>query len=151
MQRSFKLPKDELVVAKYNINSKPAVAIINTGLKDFDAKDVFAWCLTLDMYYDDMQKDGLPTDKEYNFLNKYLDELSDTLADDPAHPNALFLAREFWDGSCRSLLQVYSPDSVDTILKSIIENESHPRPFEYKMEYDVEWSSGSWFLQDFKD
>ena len=62
MQRSFVLPKDERIIVKYDIDNKPAMAVINTNLKDFDAKDVFAWSLTLDMYYDEIQEDGLPTD-----------------------------------------------------------------------------------------
>ena len=150
MQKSIILPKDERIIIKYDIENKPAVAVINKNLKDFDAKEVFAWSLTLDMYYDDMQEDGLPTDKEFNIIHDYLEELSGKIIGDTTHPNALFLAREFWEGSCRLYMQVYSPDPVDEILKSIIENNSQPRPFEYKMEYDPEWTDGSWFLQDFK-
>lgn len=150
MQRSFVLPKDERIIVKYDIDNKPAVAVINTNLKDFDAKDVFAWSLTLDMYYDEIQEDGLPTDNEFNIIHDYMEELSKKIIGDSDHPNALFLAREFWDGSCRLLMQVYSPDPVDKVLSDIIKSESHPRPFEYKMEYDTEWKGGSWFLQDFK-
>lgn len=45
---------------------------------------------------------------------------------------------------------VHNPEIADQQLQYIIENSHHPRPFDYKMEPDIEWEQAQWYLKSLK-
>lgn len=141
------IPKDYYALVKSNIDGKPAITVVNTALREFKAKDVFAWTLTLTMELKSADESGMPTSDESKLVIDYLERLSEQIKGDANHPNALFLARETWDGTCQMIWQIYDPKTVDKILKEIIDDKSHPRPFEYIMEYDPKWEKVAWTKQ----
>ncbi len=147
IQRKVEIPKDYYALVESTIDGKPAITVVNTALRKFKAKDIFAWTLTLTMEFKELAENGMPTSDESKMVIDYLESLSEQIKGDTAHPNALFLARETWDGTCQMIWQVYDPKPVDKLLKEIIDNESYPRPFEYIMEHDPKWKKVAWTKQ----
>jgi hypothetical protein len=144
------IPEDKFAVVTSTDNGTPAVIVVNTSLRKFKPKDVFGWSCSLVIQYKDLAENGMPTSEESEFVYQYLEGLSKQIIGDPSHPNALYLARVTWNGTCEVIWQVNNPEPVNEFLKGIIENESYPREFDYKMEYDAKWDNVSWFLQKFK-
>ena len=144
------IPDDEFAVVNSSIDGTPAVIVVNTSLRKFKAKDVFGWSLSLVMKYNDLADNGMPTHEESNLVYDYLEGLSKEIIGDSVHPNALYLARVTWNGTCEVIWQVNNPKPVHEFLQRIIEDKSYPREFDYKMEYDAKWKNVSWFTQKFK-
>ena len=128
---------------------KPAIIVLNSNLRDFKEKDVFGWTCSLTIYYKDLAQNGMPTHEESDIVLDYVEKLDSAIKGDPDHPNALFVARETCDGQLNVFWQVNDPKPVHQYLQSIIQEESYPREMEYRIEYDGEWKSVEWFLQDF--
>ena len=144
------IPKEKFAVIAGSLDGKPAVVVVNTKLRKFKSKDVFGWSCSLVINYKDLAENGMPTSEESEFVYQYLEGLSKQIIGDPIHPNALYLARVTWGGTCEVIWQVNNPKLVDELLKGIIESKSYPRDFDYRIEYDAKWDSVSWYLQKFK-
>ena len=144
------IPEEKFAVVESSFEGKPAVIVVNTNLRKFKPKDIFGWSCSLVMNYKDLAENGMPTSEESEFVYQYLEGLSKQIIDDPIHPNALYLARVTWNGTCEVIWQVNNPEPVNALLKGIIESESYPREFDYRIEYDAKWSNVSWYLQKFK-
>lgn len=145
--KKIRIPEEEFAVVQCAFDETPAVIVVNTSLSKFKHKDVFAWSCSLVIRYKDLAENGMPTAEESDFVYQYLEELSTQIIGDPSHPNALYLARVTWNGTCEVIWQVYDPEPVNEFLKGIIESESYPREFDYKMEYDAKWDKVSWYLK----
>ena len=128
---------------------KPAIIVLNSNLRDFKEKDVFGWTCSLTIYYKDLKENGMPTHEESDIVLDYVEKLDSAIKGDPDHPNALFVARETCDGQINVFWQLNEPEPVHQYLQSIIEEKSYPREMEYRIEYDDQWKSVEWFLQDF--
>lgn len=137
------------VVECMSEDNKPAVAVVNTSLRDFKDRDVFGWTCSLTIEYKDLANNGMPSQEEYNLVVNWVTQLDSVIKGDPEHPNALFLARETFDGMMDVYWQVYDPEPVHQYLQSIIQGGKYPREMEYKIEQDVKWKKVEWFLQDF--
>ena len=144
------IPEDKFAVVHSTYDGTPAVIVVNTSLRKFKPKDVFGWSCSLVMNYKDLAENGMPTSEESEFVYQYLEGLSKQIIGDPSHPNALYLARVTWNGTCEVIWQVNNPEPVNEFLKGIIDSETYPREFNYKMEYDAKWNNVSWYLQKFK-
>jgi len=145
-----KIPKEKFAVVTTEVDSLPAVIVVNTNLRKFKAKDVFGWSCSLVMKYERLAENGMPTPEESDFVYEYLEELSEQIIGDPSHPNALYLARITWRGTCEVIWQVNNPEPVDKLLRGIIESQSYLREFDYQMEYDATWDNVSVYTQKFK-
>ena len=141
------IPEDDLVIASSTLNGLPSVIVLNTALRKFKHKNIFGWTCSLWMEFKELADNEMPTSDESQLVIEYLEGISKQIIGDPVHPNALFLARETTNGHCRMIWQLYDPKPVDSLLKSIIEEKSYPREFEYKIEYDTKWKGVSWFLK----
>lgn len=142
-------PKDEFAVVNSSYDGKPAVIVVNTGLRKFKAKDIFGWSCSLVLEYKDLAENGMPTSDESNFVYQYFEQLNDAIKGDPSHPNAVFLARITHNGTLEAIWQVNNPDVVHKYLQQIIEEKSYPREMDYRIEYDAKWTNVDWYLQDF--
>lgn len=142
--------KYQVVECQYE-DDKPAIILLNSNLRDFKEKDVFGWTCSLTIYFKDLAQKGMPTHEESDIVLDYVEKLDSAIKGDPDHPNALFVARETCDGQINVYWQVNDPEPVHQYLQSIIQEESYPREMEYKIEYDGEWKSVEWFLQDFPE
>ena len=137
------------VVESMSEDNKPAVAVVNTSLRDFKDRDVFGWTCNLTIEYKDLDNNGMPTSEEYNLVVNWVTQLDSVIKGDPEHPNALFLARESFDGMMDVYWQVYDPEPVHQYLQSIIQGKKYLRELDYRIEQDVQWKKVEWFLQDF--
>ena len=137
------------VVESMSEDNKPAVAVVNTSLRDFKNRDVFGWTCNLTIEYKDLANNGMPSQEEYNLVVNWVTQLDSVIKGDPKHPNALFLARETFDGMMDVYWQVYDPEPVHQYLQSIIQGEKYLRELDYRIEKDIQWKKVARFLQDF--
>lgn len=143
-------PKESYcTVESHTKEGHPVMTVIQESLKKFEFKNIFAWNLSIIFDLNDVGDNGMPSGDEIGIIQDYCDNLEKLFNDNPEKPNALFLFRETYDGTCEVVWRVYDADKVDTILKKVIEEKNHPREFDYEMEYDEEWKLVEWYLQDF--
>ena len=148
--RHVDFPKEEFAVVHLVDDGKPVIIVQNTSLRRFKAKDVFGWSCSLIMSYKETIENGLPTSEESELVYNYLEDLSKQIVGDTSYPNALYLARITWNGTCEVIWQINNPEPVDMLLKGIIESKSYPRDFDYKMEYDAKWKNVSLYTKKIK-
>lgn len=142
-------PKDEFALVRSSYEGMPAVIVVNTGLREFKARDIFGWSCSLIIDYKDLAENGMPTSEESDLVYHYFEQLNEAIKGDPEHPNALFLARVTNNGTFQAIWQVNNPEVVHNYLQQIIEEESYPREMDYRIEYDGEWKNVEWYLQVF--
>lgn len=145
------IPDDYYSIVECESDGKPSIIVVNSALKSFKNRDVFGWTCSLTIYYKDLAQNGMPTHEESDLVLDYVEKLGSAIKGNPDHPNALFVARETCDGELNVYWQVNDPKPVHQYLQSIIQEESYPREMEYRIEYDGEWKSVEWFLQDFPE
>lgn len=130
-------------------DNKPAVVVVNTSLRDFKNRDVFGWTCNLTIEYKDLANNGMPTSEESELVLNWVTQLDSVIKGNQEHPNALFLARETFDGMLDVYWQVYDPEPVHQYLQSIIQEKKYLREMDYRIEQDIQWKKVEWFLQDF--
>ena len=81
----------------------------------------------------------MPTAEESEFVYNYIEELDKNIKGDPGNPNALFLARVTWNGTCEVIWQVKDPEAVHKYLGGIITGKTYPRELDYRIEHDPKW------------
>ncbi len=145
------LPDDSYSIVECELEGKPSIIVVNSGLKGFKNRDVFGWTCTLMIEFKDLADNGMPTHEESDIVLDYVEKLDSAIKGNPDHPNALFVARETCDGQMQVYWQVNEPKLVHEYLQSIIQEKTYPREMEYRIEYDGEWKKVEWFLQDFPE
>ena len=145
------IPKESFSILDFNQDELPGVAVINTALRDFEPKEVFAWHLSLMIDFEDLIDNGMPSKTEREIVDPFGDKLDLLIkGDDLNRPNALFLARIAWNKTRELIWRVFDPNIVDKTLKEIIDSGDYPRQFEYKMEHDENWDLTKWHLKIYK-
>lgn len=76
-------------------NGNPLLAIINTGLLQWDCKASHPWLLNVELKYSGENTNGMPDDKTYKLLNKIEDEIVNELKDFDGYLN---IGRQTADG-----------------------------------------------------
>ncbi|MFG1495863.1 DUF695 domain-containing protein [Saccharospirillum sp. HFRX-1] len=139
------LPQETFTVANYRREGLPGVAVINTGLMDFDHQGVFCWHLSLIIDFDESEiiDNGMPSIQEREIVEAFADKLNKEIK---AGGNALFLARETWNKTRRLVWMVYDPDIAHEHLQHLIEHHQYPRYFDYQMKMDNEWQQPNWYF-----
>jgi len=125
----------------------PAVGVINKALCDFQPKVVFAWHLSLMIEFQSLADNGMPSTAEQEVVDSFGDTL-DTIFKgvDPDKPNALFLARITWNRTRELIYRVYEPEPCHQYLTRMINEQSSPRAFDYRIDNDPEWKLAEWHL-----
>ena len=85
----------------------------------------------------------MPLKSEQELLCEFEEKLDSVIKKDG---NALFLASITHNGSRELLWRVYQPEAPNDFLHKLIENEDHPRPFEFTLEQDIAWTKAKWPL-----
>lgn len=141
------IPGEHYEIIKFTQNNMPGVAAINANLKAFEPREVFAWHLSIMFDLKDLIDNGMPSIKEREVIDSYGEMIDqDIKGPDKEKPNALFLARITWNGTRELIWRVYNPEITNTYLQEIIEAESSPRPFDYRIDPDEEWKLAAWHL-----
>lgn len=143
------IPEEKYSVIEFIQEDLPGVGVINAALKDFEPKEVFAWHLSILIDLENLIENGMPSVDEREIVDPFGDQL-DTLIKglNLEKPNALFLARITWNKTRELIWRVYEPKAANKELHQIIENNSSPRGFDYRMEEDVEWRLAKWHLDN---
>ena len=137
------LPEDSYTLIEYQQEDLPCVAMVNSGLLGFEHKAIFRWHLSVIIDFEDIIEKGMPSEEEREIVDPFCDQLEEEIK---AGGNALFLVRETWNQTRRLAWMVYDPEIANQHLQYIIEHHRHPRPFDYRMEEDIEWKQPEWYL-----
>lgn len=140
------LPDDSGCIVRFEQEGFPGIANIRSALREFQPKEVFAWHLSLMLQLEDLVQNGMPSKAEQKVIDEFGDTLEATFIGDPDHPNALFLARITWNATRELVYRVFEPEPIDAYLRHIIEMDSSPRPFDYRLDHDPEWKLAEWHL-----
>ena len=124
----------------------PAVVVVNAKLKEFAHRDLFPWHLSVLITPRALAENGMPTSAECLVLDAVADEISAVVT---GNRNALFLARETWNGRRQLLFRVHNPKFADRSLQQLISRGSQQREWEFRMEHDASWSFGEPYLSLF--
>jgi len=137
------LPEESYTLIEYKEDDLPCIATVNSALPEFEHKEIFRWHLSVIIDFDDIIDNGMPSEEEREIVDPFCDKLDEEIK---AGGNALFLARETWNKTRRLVWMVYDSEIAHQHLQYIIDNHKHPRPFDYRMEEDIEWSQPSWYF-----
>lgn len=140
-------PEEQFQIVEFRQDDLPGVAVINQSLVAFEPKIVFAWHLSMMLHFEDLIQNGMPSRLERERVEPWEETIDQSFkGEHPEKPNALFLARITWNGTRELIYRIYDPEIVNQVLVRIIESKSQPRPFDYRMEHDPEWTQVKWHL-----
>ncbi len=141
------LPEESYTLIEYKQDESPCIAAVNSGLLGFEHKAIFRWHLSVIIDFDEIIENGMPSEEERTIVDPFCDQLDEEIK---AGGNALFLVRETWNKTRRLVWMVYDPEIAHQHLQYIIEHHKHPRPFDYRMEEDINWEQPEWYLDAIK-
>lgn len=145
------IPDETYSLLNFRTDDLPGVAVVNTALKEFEPKIVFAWHLSIMIDLDDLIDNGMPSKSEVEVIDKYGDYLDNEIkGENKNRPNALFLARITWNKTRELIWRVYDPEISNIFLQEIITSNSSPRQFEYRIDPDDNWELAKWHLTDWE-
>lgn len=137
------LPDEKFTIIEYKQNNLPCIAAVNAGLLDFQHREIFRWHLSVIIDFEEIVENGMPSKEERQVVDLFCDALNEAIK---AGGNALFLIRETWNQTRRLVWMVYDPEIANLHLQYIIENNKHPRQFDYQMQEDFDWQKSVWYL-----
>jgi hypothetical protein len=141
------IPEDHFALLEFRQDGLPGIAVVNTALREFPGRDVFAWHLSLMLKLEASLERGMPDQKERDLLDSFEDNLNVRVkGPDAERPNALFLARITWNSTRELIWRVFDAEQANAALEAIIDADTSPRPFDYRMEPDPEWAKAKWHL-----
>jgi hypothetical protein len=115
----------------------PAVVVVNAVLREFGHRDVFPWHLSVIIDALELADHGMPTRDEYLILDALGDLIDDAVL---KTRNAMFLARETWNGRRQLLYRVNDPEVAVAELQGLLDRGGHKREWEFRMEDDLGWA-----------
>ena len=145
------IPKEKYSILQFVQDELPGVGVINAALQHFEPKEVFGWHLSIMIELEDLIENAMPSVAEREVIDPLGEQLDDLVkGEDIEKPNALFLARITWNSTQELIWRVNDPEPVHEALQNIIEQDSSPRGFDYRMEADDKWQLANWHLSNCK-
>lgn len=145
------IPDESYSLLNFRQDDLPGVAVVNTALKEFEPKIVFAWHLSIMIDLEDLIDNGMPSKSEVEVIDNYGDYLDNEIkGKNKEKPNALFLARITWNKTRELIWRVYDPEISNNFLQEIIAANSSPRQFDYRIDPDDNWELAKWHLADWE-
>jgi hypothetical protein len=138
------IPPESGKIVRFEQRGLLGLARINTALKAFEPKIVFAWHLSLMLRFVDLAGNRMPSREERLITEPFCDRLEAGILCGQSRPNAIFLARVTVDATQELIYRVFDPEPVDVFLKSIIAEKARPREFDYRIDHDPEWKLAQW-------
>ncbi len=133
------LPEESFSIVTFEVDSLPAVAVINASLANFEHKKSFEWNCSLIVKCKEVVENGMPSPAEMEILDRFEDEITQGLVGSGALPCALFFARITHNGTRQLIWKVQTPKQAYEYLKSVMEADKYPRDFEFEIERDINW------------
>ncbi|NJI72300.1 DUF695 domain-containing protein [Sphingobacterium kitahiroshimense] len=145
------IPDEFYSLLNFEQEDLPGVAVVNTALREFEPKIVFACHLSIMIDLEYLIDNGMPSKSEVEVIDNYGDYLDNEIkGPDKEKPNALFLARITWNKTRELIWRVYDPEISNSFLQEIITANSSPRQFDYRIDPDNNWELAKWHLTDWK-
>jgi hypothetical protein len=145
------IPDESFSIIEFRQQELPGVALINTALRGFEPKVVFAWHLSIMLQLDELIENGMPSPREREIVDDFGDRLDAAIkGDEPDKPNSLFLGQITWNDTRELLWRIFDPEAVNAFLQSILNADAdlRPRPMDYRMDHDPEWKLAEWHLRE---
>jgi hypothetical protein len=57
----------------------PCVGVLNSALKDFARREMFAWHLSLIIYFEELIDNGMPSEDERKVVDPFCDQLNEEI------------------------------------------------------------------------
>lgn len=140
------IPDERYVTATYEDDGKPYVCVFNEGIMALTSKGAFPWYLSLIIDYDNLEGERMPDNKSTVIMQDFCDMLTERLAIDKQHPNALFLGRRTGDGFTQMMWYVNNPELANKYLQTLIDSKTYPFNFEFQMSQDSDWEEAHYWL-----
>ncbi|MEM6738303.1 MAG: DUF695 domain-containing protein [Bacteroidota bacterium] len=143
------IPEEKYQILEFRQDNLPGIVVINSALKNFEPKEVFAWHCSIIIEFEGLIENGMPAQKEQELVDQFGDDLDTKIkGPDKEKPNALFLGRITWNKTRELIWRVFDPEITNNYLSERIEQKDYPREFDYRIENDPEWKLASWHLMD---
>jgi Family of unknown function (DUF695) len=143
------IPDEYYSILNFRQEELPGVAVVNTALRSFEPKEVFAWHLSIMLQCEELIDNGMPSKTEVKIIDELGDFLDDKIkGENKERPNALFLARITWNTTRELIWRVNDPEISDKFLKDFIKNTSAIREFDYRIDNDEHWKLTEWHLKE---
>lgn len=131
------IPKPHYSLINTSKGQDPAVVVVNTALRAFKDRETFPWHLYLTVECKFLAQNGMPTKEELIVIERFEDKVTQALEN---NGNAIFLARVTCRGERELIYRVHDPDVADSFLQALVEEPSHEREWQYRMEHDSGWA-----------
>ena len=141
------LPEESYTLMEWKEDSLPCIGMLNSALSDFEHKQIFGWHLSVIIDFEETVENGMPSEEEREIVDPFCDKLDEEIK---AGGNALFLVRETWNKTRRLVWRVYDPEIAHQHLQYLVDHHRHPRPFDWRMEQDVEWDQAEWYFKQLR-
>ena len=137
------LPEEEWVLVKGESKGHPFFMMVNDGLKYFEGKAEYCYCLIATIQLNDTQDHGLPTDGEAETLNEMEDILLSELS---SITLPLEIGRETYSGE-REIL-IYFPKIKDykTAVDRIARKLNELRNTHLELHHDPKWENAKRYI-----
>jgi hypothetical protein len=136
-------PEPEYALYEANREGLPAVVVVNRALKEFPHSDIFPWHLSVIIIPHVLADNGMPAPEEGVVLAAVGDEIEQAVV---ADENALFLARETWNGMRDLVFLVHDAEKANETLQAMVNRPDPQRDWEFRMDHDPSWSFAEPFL-----
>lgn len=137
-------PREKFTSLKFEVEGKPAIAVINTQYKNFQGRSLFPVSLFITINTKDQDKDGHPTEKEAAIFHALQTKIIAALSSDFVYAHAgtttMFGYRDI-------LLYIHAKDQekAAAILDKI--KDGNERFVSYTFEQDPEWEAVASFYE----
>jgi len=136
LETDQELPTPYYTLIDTSRGEHPAVAVINSALRDFNNRHRFPWHLKIEVAYLWVSSNGMPTQEEGQILYALEDHLASQLG---AQRAVLFVSRVTCQAVREISFRVSDPKRADEELQIEINKPAPVRAWEYRMEEDPEW------------
>ena len=144
------IPEEIYTIVEFKQDDLPGSMVINSSLLDFEPKEVFSWNLSIMLHFNEILDNGMPSKNEIESIKTFEEHLDDNLKFDKIKPNALFFASITWNGTREIIYRIFEPETANQYLQDILSKKKYPRPFDYRIDPDVEWKLNEWHLNAIK-
>lgn len=144
------IPKEMFTIGEFIQNNLPGIVAVNSSLKEFRYKNVFAWHLSIVVQLEELIENGMPSQNEIKLIDKFEDSLNVLVGNNANNKkNALFFARVTWNQTVELIWRVHNPEQVNFNLQELINSKKYQRVFNYRIDPDLEWNLTKWYLDNF--
>jgi hypothetical protein len=142
------IPEEKHSLIDFRQDALPGVAVVNSALRTFESRIVFSWHLSLMITFDDLIDNGMPSRSERDVVDPFFNKVDLDIKGDIIKPNGLFLARITWNATRELIWRIFDPEIANNYLTRIIESNTSPRQFEYRIDNDPDWKLCKWHLKN---